>query len=224
MKRNIGRYIRWLFSTERNATVRYWENRAKTFGLRAVLNLDHSIDDYDEVTEAQWKILSSTLREFRPSRVERILDFGCGAGRFTLRLAEYAEKAEVIGLDISATLLTYAPRCERVQYIRVEPGPLPFPGHHFDVVWVALVLGGITQQRALVASAAEIERVLRPGGLLILAESTSSGTGPLHWRSREANEYGRLFTQTDLKVVKTYEDLGEQISVMAGRKRSPIQS
>ncbi len=85
-----------------------------------------------------------------------------------------------------------------------------------DVVFVCLVLGGLRDDE-LPAIAAELRRVLAPGGLLFLVENTSEKPDAPHWRYRTARAYASLFGWADLEPVLDYDDLGERISVLAGR-------
>jgi len=106
-----------------------------------------------------------------------------------------------------------------VEYHVTEETGIPLPNHAVDVVWVCLVLGGL--QGALLESAVlEIERVLRPGGLLFLIENTSEMKGHAHWTFRSAEDYIALFPKVTLQDGHSYDDLGQRISIIAGRKLS----
>ena len=88
----------------------------------------------------------------------------------------------------------------------------------FDIVWVCLVLGGIPS--ALLGGAVQsIERTIRPGGLLFLVENTSAQTDVPHWSFISVEQYQAMFTSVDLQKVSEYTDLGQEISVMAGRRK-----
>ena len=78
-----------------------------------------------------------------------------------------------MGVDPVAHLLDLAPEHPAVEYRTMVPGRIPLEDGAADVVWVCLVLGGITERRVLAATVHEIERVLRPGGVLLLAECTN---------------------------------------------------
>lgn len=98
---------------------------------------------------------------------ERILEVECGEGDGALFLAREFPSARVRGVDRSAEAIRRAggrvgldPE-GRIAFKRGEPGSLPFPDDHFDLV------------AALDArpAAAEAARVLRPGGFLALARA-----------------------------------------------------
>ena len=85
----------------------------------------------------------------------RILDYGCGAGETVRSLAEAGYDA--YGFDIvdyqSATSnrVTIAP-----------PARLPYPDHHFDVVFSDQVFEHAADQDRVFG---ELERITRPGGI-----------------------------------------------------------
>jgi SAM-dependent methyltransferase len=171
---------------------------------------------FETVTDDQWAMYSAILEKAMQSRRRKILDFGCGPGRFTSLLTGYAN--EVIGVDVCKALLHLAPTSERVKYIQILPSCLPFSAGHFDMVWINLVLGGIVDDLSLRSTAAEIERVLSPGGLLFLAENTTRGDAQPYWKFRSRSEYTRLFPSSQLEIATTYTDVNEEITVLVGHK------
>jgi hypothetical protein len=63
-----------------------------------------------------------------------------------------------------------------------------------------------------------MQRVLKNDGLLFLVENTSRKTDGSYWNFRSVEEYVRMFPQVALLHRHHYFDLGEQISIIAGRK------
>ncbi len=194
----------------------YWEQRARQFGARSVLNLGHGDGEYEAVTEAQKRELFPHLSRALHGDERLVVDLGCGPGRFTRDLAELT-RGRAIGLDIVQAFLDMAPRDPRVEYRLMGEGTLDLPDGCADVVWVCLVLGGI-EGPTLSRTAAEVARILRPGGLLFLVENTASMPDSEHWAFRSAAEYRAMFPSVGLEHLHDYVDLGERISVLAGRK------
>jgi SAM-dependent methyltransferase len=195
---------------------RYWEDRARTFGARSVLNLQHT--DIEAVTAMQKNILFPLLRERLTPADKLMLDFGCGPGRFTVALAD-AIDGRVVGVDPIQRLLDMAPKGERVEYRKFERRTIGAASASFDAVWICLVLGGIVGARDLGRCVREIDRVLKPGGLVFLVENTSEAQDTPHWKYRSVEEYRKLFPFASLVRISEYVDLGERISVLAGRKQ-----
>jgi len=102
--------------------------------------------------------------------VSRVLDVACGVGQALLPLA-VGHGAFGVGVDSSAMACrmgsesfgTHLPEASTA-FVRGQAESLPFAAASFDVVNCALSLPYTNNQKAL----AEMSRVLRPGGLLIL--------------------------------------------------------
>jgi len=182
------------------------------------MHRSHGPDEMEAVTERQLDILLPYLRQHLTGREERILDLGCGPGRFTPALAETIS-GKAIGVDPISSLLEEAPRHPSVEYRLMEAGSLPLADASVDVVWICLVLGGIVNQTMLHDTVREVERVLPDGGLLFLVENTSDKSGARHWKYRSVAEYDRLFDTITVKPRGTYADAGETITIMTGSKQ-----
>lgn len=201
----------------RGSDLRWWDRMADRMGPRAVLHHAHGEEEMAEVTEWQKGILFPLLQPRLRGDERLILDFGCGPGRFTASLAELAS-ARAVGVDPARSLLEQAPAHPMVEYRQLLGGKIPLESGSADVVWVCLVLMCITDPGALKGAVAEIERVLRPGGLLFLAENTQPRPDLRHLRYRSVEFYRTLFPAIPLEEIGEYADLGERVSVFAGRR------
>jgi 2-polyprenyl-6-hydroxyphenyl methylase/3-demethylubiquinone-9 3-methyltransferase len=97
----------------------------------------------------------------------RILDLGCGKGRFAAHLRGLG--ADVIGLDLSRAMLGCASGIHRV---RASARRLPFAGSSFDGV-VAIEIIEHLSRRGLDEALAEVGRVLRPGAVLAIVDKNA---------------------------------------------------
>ena len=98
----------------------------------------------------------------------RVLDIGCGLGGVDIHLARRHGIAMVTGIDVEDDLIE---KCralaakyelgEQAEFIRVDPGPLPFADESFDIVTSKDSIIHIADKHAL---AADVYRVLEPGG------------------------------------------------------------
>lgn len=205
-------------AAQRTAQLAYWERRAALLGPDAVLNVDHEPGTADAVSARHLDRLLPLLRErLRPGGDALVLDLGCGAGRLTGALADLVGRA--VGADPTVALLELAPEHPAVEYRRIdEDGVLPLDDGEAGVVFTCLVLGGLVTDDALAATAAEVDRVLAPGGLLLLCESVSARPCAGHWRCRTARAYREAFAFAALAEVAAFDDAGDAVSVLAGRR------
>lgn len=97
----------------------------------------------------------------------RLLDVGCGKGRFGAHLARRG--AEVVGLDRSAGMLAQASYPGRV---RASAARLPFADSSFDGAFAVEVFEHLPRP-AWAACLREIGRVLRPGGRFVLIDKNA---------------------------------------------------
>jgi SAM-dependent methyltransferase len=195
----------------------YWRRRARQHGERAVFNCSHDSGQLEAVTRRQKAVLYPLLKGQLRGGEGVALDLGCGSGRFTPDLAEIL-RGRAIGVDPVAELIALAAEHPDVEYKVMKPGQIPLPQASADVVWICLVLGGIRKPRLLRKTVAEVERVLRPGGLLFAVENIASLPDARRWAFRSADEYCRLFPSIPLEAIGGYDDLGEPIAVFAGRR------
>jgi ubiquinone/menaquinone biosynthesis C-methylase UbiE len=104
---------------------------------------------------------------------QRVLEIGCGTGNLTIRAKRAQPGAEVIGSDPDPLALKRAQRkAKRRSGIRFEQGyaqRLPYEDGEFDRVLSSMMLHHLDSD-AKPAAAAEIFRVLRPGGRLHLVD------------------------------------------------------
>lgn len=193
----------------------YWEDRARRYGARAALHLGHPASEVDAVTRRQRERLLPALSALLRGDERLALDFGCGPGRFTPDLARRVGSA--IGVDPIERLLALAPSDPDVEYRLLRGGRIPVADAEVDVAWVCLVLGGLRDEE-LEQAGAELRRVLAPGGLLFLVENTSERCDAPHWRFRSCEAYRTRLAWARLELLGEYDDLGERVSILAGRR------
>jgi ubiquinone/menaquinone biosynthesis C-methylase UbiE len=121
------------------------------------------------------------VRAVTGGRPFRVLDVGCGTGVFAGRLHEAFPEAEVWGVDLVAGMLAKGAErwrqfAGRVHPVQGDSERLPFAGNSFDVVTCANSFHHYPDQGRAVA---EMHRVLRPGGRLLLIDGYRDG--PWGW-------------------------------------------
>jgi ubiquinone/menaquinone biosynthesis C-methylase UbiE len=116
---------------------------------------------------------------------QRVLDVGCGTGYFARLLAEsVGGDPLVVGIDPSPAMIGYASRktghSRKCEFQVGTAEALEFPAEHFDIVVSSLVMHHLPEDLH-VAALREMRRVLRTGGILLVAEAQNPRHG-LGWR------------------------------------------
>jgi SAM-dependent methyltransferase len=132
--------------------------------------------DYDKVAEYIWGVGGDLVHRLGVQKNERVLDVACGTGNASIPAAQRG--AAVTGLDITPELLERGQRRAEqagveIDWIEGDAEALPFDDASFDVV--LSTFGCMFAPRHEVA-AAEIARVLRPGGRFGIAAWSLEGS------------------------------------------------
>lgn len=150
----------WLWPLLRGPTQRFFERSAR---------------GWDERTRAgsveHLAPLATAVTRVEPEP-ERVLDVGTGTGEAALFCAREFPRASVRGVDISEEMIRIAGQKVgldpegRVAFKVADAASLPFPDESFDLV----------TQVNMPPFFAELDRVLRPGGYVIVTASWGRGT------------------------------------------------
>jgi 2-polyprenyl-6-hydroxyphenyl methylase/3-demethylubiquinone-9 3-methyltransferase len=111
--------------------------------------------------------LRAIVTGLSPLEGRRVLDLGCGKGRYCRALS--ALGASVVGVDLSAGMLANA---AGVQRVRATARRLPFGPASFDRVMAVEVFEHLAPQ-VLDLVCAEARRVLRPGGTFVIIDKSA---------------------------------------------------
>jgi len=111
----------------------------------------------------------------------RWIDVGCGNGAFTEALIARTSPTAVTGIDPSEGQIAYArtrPGTAMAQFQTGGAQSLPFPDNSFDAASMALVIAFVDDAAK---AAAEMARVVRPGGLVATYMWAFPDGFPLRW-------------------------------------------
>lgn len=149
--------------------------------LNRVLSL--GIDRY-------WR--TRAVRLLADEQPARVLDVATGTADLAIQAERLLHPREIVGIDLSAEMLQYGRRkldriglSPRISLVQGDAEDLPFPDDTFDA---ALVAFGVRNFEDLGAGLRGIQRVLRPGGRLVVLEFSRPRRFPIKqlyaWYSR----------------------------------------
>lgn len=109
---------------------------------------------------------AAMVRAIAPQAGERILDVAAGTGTSSAALARSG--AEVIALDFSAGMVAEGrKKHKKIEFVEGDAEKLPFPDNQFDAVAISFGLRNVNEPKQALA---EMFRVLKPGGRLVVCE------------------------------------------------------
>ncbi|MFY9153748.1 MAG: class I SAM-dependent methyltransferase [Prolixibacteraceae bacterium] len=113
---------------------------------------------------------------FSGKQIHKVLDIGTGAGDFVKLIAPvFAPETKIIGIDPSGEALDEARQgniSPNVEFIQMEGEKLNFPDHSFDVICLSNAMHHLASTEQTFA---EMKRVVKPNGWLLIAEIVSDG-------------------------------------------------
>jgi SAM-dependent methyltransferase len=135
---------------------------AKKILDKTVLDYNSIADNYSRVREKDWKEFGFLFEKYLSS-ADKVLDLGCGNGRFypALRNADY------LGIDVSSELIKIAKK--NYPEARFEVSSIEsIPDKSFDKIYSLAVLHHIPSRKLRLKFLKEIKRSLKDEGYLIL--------------------------------------------------------
>jgi ubiquinone/menaquinone biosynthesis C-methylase UbiE len=160
------------------------EERARANEMRRRSYAQSALKYDKKIGFCERRLVGTEHRPWACSRAHgRTLEVAIGTG---LNLPHYPEDVELVGLDLTREMLALAAARARDlgRAVELEEGDaqeLPFEDGSFDTVLCTFSLCGIPDVERAVA---EMRRVLKPGGDLILVDHVKSSSKPVYWLQR----------------------------------------
>ncbi|HLW22994.1 MAG TPA: class I SAM-dependent methyltransferase [Steroidobacteraceae bacterium] len=202
----------------------YWEDRAQRFagirgGLAAVCAYGMP-EFYNKAIDFEQRRALMPLLAVRPGL--RVLDVGCGIGRWSRHLAKRG--AIVQGIDISPTMIAQAcaraaldGTAERCRFAVHDVSTLDLADERFDLVLGVTVLQHILDADALRSTVTRLRRHLAPGGRMVLLEAAP--------RLRVDRCDSRVFTaRSRATYLRLFEECGLVCRTMRGVDPAPFRT
>ena len=168
----------------------------------------------------QYNLWGRELRRFasqHPSSRLRIVDVGCGPGFLLRCFARWFQCAELTGVDQSRALLQIAQsRCDGMKALLGDACALPLGDRSADVAFALHVVEHLAQPEQFFA---EARRVVRPGGLLVIATPNAASLGarmmgtrwigfsdPTHISLHPPSYWSELLRRSGFEIVRRAQD------------------
>ena len=123
--------------------------------------------------DVKWR--KKVIELVKATAPQAVLDIATGTGDLAISMAE-TDASRIVGLDISEGMLNVGRKkinekglTERIEMIQANSEALPFENNSFDAITVAF---GIRNFENLEKGLSEILRVLKPGGIFVILETS----------------------------------------------------
>ena len=142
---------------------------------------DNISTDYDGLNrvisfgiDVKWrrKVVALVARQ----KPDLVLDIATGTGDLAINLAKGTGATKIFGLDISEGMLSVGRKkiakeqlSNRIEMLQGDSEALPFEDNSFDAITVAF---GVRNFENLEIGLSEIYRVLKPGGIFVILETS----------------------------------------------------
>lgn len=148
------------------------EESSYRIGERSFRNVSAELERLRVQAEIAWPEELRALRRHGLRDGADLLEAGCGPGFVTALLLEHAEPRSVTALDVDPTMLAHARdlvgESDRVRFVEASATATGLDSDSVDVAVVRFLLQHLPNVEAVLA---ELRRVLRPGGRLIVVEA-----------------------------------------------------
>ncbi len=179
-------------------------------------NISHRYDFLNRVLsfgiDIYWR--RRAIRELKRDHPKQILDMATGTGDFAIACLA-ANPDRVVGVDLSPGMLSYGKKkmeakglTDKIQMLEGDAEKILFPDATFDAITVAF---GVRNFENLLQGLQEMNRVLKPGGKLIVLEFSQ----PKPWFAAFYNLYfkhilprvGKIFSKDFAAYNYLYESV-----------------
>jgi len=169
---------------------------------RALYAWHNATHQYFQMQTAR-ALLATLRREGKfPLDKQRILDVGCGEGGWLLEFAKWGAAPEnLAGIELNPRRIDYARRrLPRASLHQGDARRLPWADREFDILTQITVLATVVSRAARRQIAAEMLRVLRPGGMILSYDMRIDNPTNDQVRALSAGEIRELFPRCAVRL------------------------
>jgi tRNA (cmo5U34)-methyltransferase len=158
-------------------------------GQSATIDAPLAMELVTQAAAAVWR--APDVERGAASAAPAVLDVGCGAGNYSLKVLEKLPTAAITLVDLSRPMLERATDrlraagCKAVEAIQGDIREIPLPPASFDIILAAAVLHHLRTDAEWEAVFKKFAAALRPGGSLWIFDLVDSDSPPIRellWR------------------------------------------
>jgi malonyl-CoA O-methyltransferase len=137
-------------------------------------HFNQSVNDYrSDIAESDGRV-QTVLKHLGNPNGKKVLDAGCGKGRYAAIIKKKFPLAEITAMDISKEMLKHVP--PGIKKVKNGILNMPFQDEEFDTVICIEALEHVVQ---IEKGIKELSRVIAPGGRLVIIDKNKEKLGAL---------------------------------------------
>ena len=182
------------------------------YNLKIRAAFDQEVDRFSETIDESDGRAQEILGFLGGLGGKRVIDIGCGKGRFLRILKSRFPQSELHGLDISEEMLAFCP--EGTKCVSGSILDIKYPDRYFDAVYCVETLEhAVNTEKAI----QEMARVLKPGGKMLIIDKNIEKRGKMRVEAWE-----RWFGAEDVrKLLEKHGVRAQHKSIAYGKRSAP---
>ena len=141
-------------------------------------------------TDGRYQCVRKRIQEMGKNR--KVLDIGCGKGRYIKRLAAEFPDNEYYAVDLSFSVMEYFQDCN-IKKAQGSLTDIPYANHSFDIAYVCEALEHAVDIESAVR---ELCRVVKNGGLVVIVDKNKEKLGYF-----DIEDWEQWFDEMELKEI-----------------------
>ena len=177
----------------------FWIERVKQFGHTGWS--DRLTYMYDQ--KIRLKIVETIIEKYFNNKIDKVLDFGCGSGDFSLLLSEYSK--EVISVDIAKEIIDIAKSKQNrpnIHFSILDEAKLE--EETFELILSITVLQHIIDDKAFENTLNLFNNLLSKNGILVLIESLSNKEDSNYLKFRSYKTFKDSLENNNFEILEMY--------------------
>jgi len=182
------------------------------YSLKIRAAFDREVDRFSDAIDENDGRVREILDFMGGLDKKRVLDVGCGKGRFLRVLKSRSPQSDLHGLDISEEMLAFCP--EGTKCVSGSILDIKYPDRYFDAVYCVETLEHAVNTEKAVQ---EMARVLKPGGKMLIIDKNIEKRGKMRVEAWE-----RWFKAEDvMDLLKKHGVTAQHKPIAYGKRSAP---